>query len=142
MDKRYGKEVTGACKICQAKGKTEMHHIISKSQIMKMKQPDLLTNPNNIIELCKKCHYATDSHLYRRWFLRQERKPKASIDNEIYSSLIENYQKKGLFQCKGRTTIGGRRCRKSVRKEGGFCGTHIWQKEIVELVKEIPNDYP
>jgi hypothetical protein len=68
MEERYGKEVTGVCKICEAEGKTEMHHIISQSKIKKIDKLDLLTNPNNIIELCKKCHDLTDSSIYRKWW--------------------------------------------------------------------------
>ena len=132
MVERYGVEVTGVCKICKAEGYTEMHHIISQSKINKMNQPDLLTNPNNIIELCKRCHNATDSHLYYRWYRRQERRTKHDdvSDEVIYASLLESYAAEGRFQCSGYTKVhGGRRCRKSVAKEGGFCRTHIHQKQ-------------
>ena len=60
--KRYGKLVTGICKICEAEGYTEIHHIISQSKCKRMDRKDLLTNQNNLIELCKPCHNLTDEH--------------------------------------------------------------------------------
>tara|TARA_B110000008_G_C16904472_1_gene538149 strand:- start:755 stop:1168 length:414 start_codon:yes stop_codon:yes gene_type:complete len=131
MAERYGVPVTGFCKICGAEGYTEMHHIISQSKIKKMNRPELLTNPNNIIELCRSCHNATDSSLYRRWYMRQERKINhEDVDEDkIYASLLEKYSELGRYQCAGHTKMGGRRCRKSVAKENGYCLTHIHQRK-------------
>ena len=141
MDKRYGKEVTGACKICQAKGKTEMHHIISQSKIKMIERPDLMTNPANIIELCKKCHNLTDSSSYRRLMIQHDPNRK-SRGEKIHLGILERRKKEGVYQCEGHV-VSGRRCRKPVTKEGGYCRTHLWQtyKELVES-NEIPNDYP
>ena len=121
MEERYGKEVTGVCKICEAEGITEMHHIISQSKIKKMNQPDLLTNPNNIIELCKPCHKATDSHIYFRFHWQQEKKKAKRKSNRPKGKYRVN-----KFPCNGITKTG-RSCRARSKEEGGFCGTHQWQ---------------
>ena len=121
-DKRYGVEVTGICKICQAEGKTEMHHIISQSQIKRIKRPDLLTNAGNIIEICVPCHDLTDSSVYRRWY--KSKKPKLKRSREQVRKRREKKRlKKGLFQCEGNVK-SGRQCEVSVKKEGQYCGYH------------------
>jgi hypothetical protein len=132
MDKRYGKEVTGACKICQAEGKTEMHHIISQSKIKMIERPDLTTNPANIIELCKKCHDLTDSSSYRRWMMQKEPNRRRGRKG-IPSRIEERMKNEGLFPCAGHT-VGGRRCRNAVVKEGEHCRTHQYQ---INLKHEI-----
>jgi hypothetical protein len=140
MEERYGKEVTGVCKICEAEGKTEMHHIISQSKIEKMERPDLLTNPGNLIELCIPCHDLTDSSIFRRWWKSNPKGVRRSRE-EVRKGREKKRLKKGLFQCKGHIK-SGRQCEKGLEEEG-YCRTHLWQtyKELVEA-GEIPNDYP
>jgi hypothetical protein len=127
MAKRYGVDVTNVCKICQAEGKTEMHHIISQSKIEKMKRPDLLTNAGNIIELCKQCHDLTDSSTYRRW---RQSNPKGMrrTREEVRLKREKKRLKKGLFQCEGNIK-SGRRCETGVKKEG-YCKTHRYQGKM------------
>ena len=58
MEERHGVEVTGVCKICQAKGETEMHHIISQSKIEKEKI--------DTVQVChRKCRIAKSSDRMR-----------------------------------------------------------------------------
>jgi hypothetical protein len=134
MAERYGIEVTGVCKICEAEGKTEMHHIISQSKIKMIERPELTTNPANIIELCKKCHDLTDSSSYRRWMMESEPNRRRGRKG-IPSHLQERMKNEGSFPCAGYTRIGGgRRCRKAVVKEGGYCSTHQYQ---ISLKHEI-----
>ena len=121
MEERHGVEVTGVCKICKDEGKTEMHHIISQSKIEKMNRPDLLTNPDNIIELCKPCHMATDSHIFMRLHWHQEQKKKKQKSGKRKGKYQVN-----KFPCSGITKTG-RSCRARSKEEGGFCGTHKWQ---------------
>lgn len=130
MNKRYGKQVTGVCQICQAEGKTEMHHIISQSKIKLIERPELLTNPANVIELCLKCHDLTDSSSYRRWMMESE--PTGSKGRGgIPPQLQERMRSEGSFPCAGYTRInGGRRCRKTVVKDGGYCSTHQYQMHM------------
>ena len=66
MAKRYGVEVTNVCRICSARGATQMHHIISQDRCRKIGRPELITNPGNIVELCIPCHDHTTASLVRR----------------------------------------------------------------------------
>tara|TARA_Y100000589_G_scaffold327934_1_gene370859 strand:- start:2189 stop:2626 length:438 start_codon:yes stop_codon:yes gene_type:complete len=124
---RYGVLVTGICKICSRKGKTEIHHIISQSVISRIERPDLLTNPGNLVELCKECHKLTDSHVYRRWIKGQNPKieTKEQKRERVRIKRQRRRERKGLFQCSGYTrTSGGRRCEAGVKEEGGLCSIH------------------
>ena len=130
MAKRYGKEVTGVCSICKSEGYTEMHHIISRSKIEKIQKPDLLKNPDNLIELCKDCHDLTDSSSYRLWYLRKNpNSRRRRTREEVRLHRERKRERKGLFQCAGRLKRGkGRRCEVGVSKEGEFCRTHEYQR--------------
>ena len=92
MKTRYGREVTGKCQICGRDDldRTEMHHIIGRTFINEratVKQLRYLAHgldlekglkvdelrkalinnfPQNITEVCAKCHSMTDSYL--AWF--------------------------------------------------------------------------
>jgi len=126
MEERYGKEVTGVCKICEAEGKTEMHHIISQSKIENLGRTDLLTNPNNIIELCKTCHNWTDSSIYHKWYT-QKRHYGVRSREEVRLVREAKRAKKGLLQCKGHIK-SGRRCETGISKRShGYCKIHRWQ---------------
>jgi hypothetical protein len=125
MEERHGVEVTGVCKICQAEGKTEMHHIISQSKIEKLERPDLLTNPNNIIELCKQCHLWTDSSIYRKWYREVQHYGTRSRE-QVRLSRVERRKKKGLEKCEGHIK-SGRPCEIGVKKRGQYCRYHRWQ---------------
>ena len=128
MEERHGVEVTGVCKICQAEGNTEMHHIISQSKIEKLKRPDLLTNPNNIIELCKTCHHWTDSSIYRKWY-REHRHYGTRSRDEVRLGREQKRAREGTLQCKGHIK-SGRRCEIGVGKRSqGYCKIHRWQKK-------------
>ena len=65
---------TGNCKICKKKGWTEWHHIISQHHAKKTGQTHLISDPNNVIELCKKCHNQTTASMVRKRLNKQERK--------------------------------------------------------------------
>ena len=124
---RYGKEVTGVCKICGAEGITEMHHIISQSKIEKLERPDLLTNPNNLIELCLTCHGWTDSSIFHKWY-NQTRHYGTRSREEVRLLREEKREKKGLKQCKGHIK-SGRRCEMGIPKSShGYCKIHRYQK--------------
>ena len=85
---RYNKRVKRECAICERKGLviSEMHHIIPKWRIKEMSKEDLLymarksesspdinieelrricihETPENVIELCRKCHKNTESNI-------------------------------------------------------------------------------
>ena len=58
VDNNYPRKAR-QCRICEARGYTEWHHIISQGHARKSNQHRLITNPGNVVELCKKCHNQT-----------------------------------------------------------------------------------
>ena len=130
MATRYGVEVTGKCQICGDEGKTEMHHIISTSVIERIERPDLLTNSGNIVELCREHHKLTSSHIYRRWYKKQNPliETKEQRRERVRLKREKKRERKGLFQCDGTVKSQDRRCEFGVKKEGGYCPYHKWQK--------------
>ena len=58
----------GRCRICEKEKKTEWHHIISQHHAKKTGQDHLIYNPNNVVELCKKCHNQTTASKCRYRF--------------------------------------------------------------------------
>ena len=57
---------TGTCKICKSRGRTEWHHIISQYHSIRTGQEHLLHTPDNVIELCKRCHSQTTASMVRK----------------------------------------------------------------------------
>ena len=62
----------GMCRICNYRGKTDWHHIISQHHAKKYDKKDLLTNPGNVVELCRPCHRQTTSSK-SRYILEKKR---------------------------------------------------------------------
>ena len=62
---------SGICKICKRSGKTDWHHIISQHHAIKTRQTHLLDNPDNVIELCRKCHNQTTASMVRTRLTRK-----------------------------------------------------------------------
>ena len=62
---------SGVCRICGKEGYTEWHHIISRGHAKKTGQMELITNPGNIVELCKSCHNQTTAS--KSWYLLQKK---------------------------------------------------------------------
>ena len=61
---------TGFCKICKRTSRTEWHHIISQHHSIKTGQVHLLHNPDNVIELCIRCHKQTTASMVRKRLTR------------------------------------------------------------------------
>ena len=62
---------SGICKICTRSGRTDWHHIISQHHAIKTRQTHLLDNPDNMIELCRKCHNQTTASMVRTRLTRK-----------------------------------------------------------------------
>ena len=62
---------SGICKICKRSGRTDWHHIISQHHAIKTRQVHLLDNPDNMIELCRKCHNQTTASMVRKRLTRK-----------------------------------------------------------------------
>ena len=67
----------GVCRICGSQGYTEWHHIISQGHARKTKQADLITNPGNVVELCKPCHVQTTASKSRYLLEKKEDREKS-----------------------------------------------------------------
>ena len=65
---------SGYCRICNSKGYTEWHHIISQHHARKTNQHRLIQNPGNVVELCKKCHNQTSASKSRYLFEKNSKK--------------------------------------------------------------------
>jgi len=65
---------SGHCRICNSKGYTEWHHIISQHHARKTNQHRLIQNPGNVVELCKKCHNQTSASKSRYLFEKNSKK--------------------------------------------------------------------
>lgn len=73
---------TGQCRICDARGYTEWHHIISQGHARKTNQHTLLTNPGNVVELCKKCHNQTTAS--KSWYSFENKKKNKKKTNRLW----------------------------------------------------------
>ena len=80
----------GVCTICEHRGYTEWHHIISRHHAIKSGQDDLIENPNNMIELCKRCHDQTTASMVRK------------RANSNFTSIT------GMWRCNGKVAFSGR----------------------------------
>jgi hypothetical protein len=63
---------TSVCRICSRKGYTEWHHIISRRHAKKTGQHQLITNPGNVVELCKSCHDQTTAS--KSWYILNKKR--------------------------------------------------------------------
>ena len=137
--------VQGVCEICLSEGVIEKHHIISRSKIESLETGqhgsdlDLMKNPGNLITLCRPCHKLTDSHWYYRMAQSQARKRQKPEDKKERRKRTARIRKRRqvakakklasgeFFPCSGMNVGGKRKCGNIIRKEGGFCGGHLWQ---------------
>lgn len=117
--KRYGVEVIGSCRICGTTGYTEMHHIISQERCMKIGKDEWITNPGNIVELCKPCHNNTTASMVNAISRREEWKAESTFRTNV---IIENGGDEP-DRCWAMLKSGRRRCKKAARHEG-LCNDH------------------
>ncbi len=70
----------GTCRICGNRGMLDPHHIISQAQARKQGRPELISNPGNVVHICRDCHKLTTSYLDRK---RLEGKGKGSKEKAM-----------------------------------------------------------
>ena len=58
--------VRGTCRICGKKGMLDPHHIISQGHAKKTKQRDLISNPGNVVHICRGCHDQTTASMVKK----------------------------------------------------------------------------
>ncbi len=112
---------TKICTICKARGYTEWHHIISQHHAIVSGQEELIENPDNVIELCKRCHDQTTASMVRKRLQKEGKKtpkrrprpkklrqPKREVvaeskedrmkaQKEIMEASISSLQSRGVF---------------------------------------------
>jgi 5-methylcytosine-specific restriction endonuclease McrA len=107
MARRYP-QARGTCRICGKKGQLDPHHIISQAQCRKKNREDLITNPGNIVHICRECHKLTTSYLVRerretkRNKKKAKPKPKGRPRCEAMTEMFD--------RCKNRATSGHHVC--------------------------------
>ncbi len=126
---------TGTCEVCGDQGDIERHHIIGQQSIKRI-QPgehghdlDLLNKPENLIILCIPCHRLTDSHQYRRWWLRREGEIKGPSNPRSRPDIGRKMARRQRMkaQCNWVIPKTGKRCgqkNRQVALHGGFCRYH------------------
>ncbi len=80
-DRNYPRK-SGYCRICEFKGYTEWHHIISQHHARKTNQHPLLRNPGNVVELCKSCHNQTTASKSR--YLHEKKNKNGKKTNKFW----------------------------------------------------------
>ena len=58
--------VRGTCRICGEKGMLDPHHIISQGHAKKTNQGDLISNPGNVVHICRGCHDQTTASMVKK----------------------------------------------------------------------------
>ena len=89
---------SGVCKICTRSGRTDWHHIISQHHAIKTRQIHLLDNPNNVIEICRRCHNQTTASMVRKRLTRKygrinSKPPRKRLTPQEKMALKERKQK-------------------------------------------------
>ena len=84
----------GTCRICKKSRKLDPHHIISQHHAKKTNQPDLITNPGNIVYICRKCHNQTTASKSRYRIMLQGKEAKVdAIEIEKVRAVISGMRK-------------------------------------------------
>ena len=68
----------GSCRICNKRRVLDPHHIISRGHA-KTGQLDLISNPGNIVYICRKCHNQTTATKARYKIMKESQKPNVEV---------------------------------------------------------------
>ena len=111
--------VRGTCRICGYQGMLDPHHIISQAQAKRLKRYDLITNPGNVVHICRRCHDLTPASQKRaKYEAKGRQKTKQARSKKA---------KRGRCKAttKGATAIHiGRRCRIKALPGEDYCHVH------------------
>ena len=69
----------GSCRICNKRRVLDPHHIISRAHAKKTYQLDLISNPGNIVYICRKCHNQTTASKARYKIMKESQKPSIEV---------------------------------------------------------------
>ena len=89
--------VRGTCRICGYQGMLDPHHIISQAQCKKLGRRDLISNPGNVVHICRECHDLTTASLNRKYLEAKEKKDKKSPKKYAKKAKAKPKKKAGKF---------------------------------------------
>ena len=120
---------TGSCSITKCRRKpTEWHHIIAQGRIMNEGlDPALLTDPGNLVELCRHHHAMTTASLNRKFLEAKKKGSKAKAGPKKAKKKAKTMRKVKPTRCIAETGSGlmrGGRCRLHAVSGTEFCHVH------------------
>ena len=119
--------VRGTCRICGYQGMLDPHHIISQAQARRLKRHDLITNPGNVVHICRKCHDLTPASQKRAKYEAKGRQKTYEAKGRQKTKRAQKKAKRGRCKAttKGATAIHiGRRCRIKALPGEDYCHVH------------------
>lgn len=132
----------GTCRICGYQGMLDPHHIISQAQCKKLNRLDLISNPGNVVHICRRCHDMTTASLNRKYLDRKastaaakESKGRAArARQKTYEARgrqkTKRAQKKAKSRrCEAMTDVGGR-CKHPAKPGEHVCGYHLPRRKL------------
>ena len=126
---------SGICKICKRSGRTDWHHIISQHHAMKTRQIHLLDNPDNVIELCRKCHNQTTASMVRKRLTRKH----GPINTRPSKKRLTPQEKRAFREKKQREKVNRieESMRKIVARGGGLWIGKYSSKQVMKEFRRI-----
>ena len=110
--------VRGTCRICGYQGMLDPHHIISQAQAKRLKRFDLITNPGNVVHICRKCHDLTPASQKRAKYEAKGRQKTKRAQKKAKRTRCK-------AMTKGETSIHiGHRCRIKAPPGEDYCHVH------------------
>ena len=110
----------GTCRICGYQGMLDPHHIISQAQARRINRHDLITNPGNVVHICRRCHDLTPASQKRA---KYEAKGKKAVQKARSKKKAKRGRCKAMT--KGETSIHvGHRCRIKALPGEDYCHVH------------------
>jgi hypothetical protein len=109
--------VKGTCRICGYQGMLDPHHIISQAQCKKLNRLDLISNPGNVVHICRHCHDKTTASKVRQYLEKKEKaekKPKKAKKKKATNQ----------GRCEAMTELAGR-CKRNSKPGHHVCGFHL-----------------
>lgn len=123
--------VKGTCRICGYQGMLDPHHIISQAQCKKLNRLDLISNPGNVVHICRHCHDKTTASMVRQHPDKKEKaKPLRIKRRGILRQTTSKKKKKAKMQgrCEARTELLGR-CKRTAKPGVHVCGFHLKRRK-------------
>ena len=120
----------GTCRICGYQGMLDPHHIISQAQCKKLNRLDLISNPGNVVHICRWCHDMTTASLNRKYLEAKESKGRQKTYEAKGRQKTKRAQKKAKSRrCEAMTDVGGR-CKHPAKPGEHVCGYHLPRRKL------------